>query len=331
MYPGDLYSGAENVANCRCWLRYTNRRPERLGQKQTVFNIPDTSYMNSQNKPIDNVNNVSGIRKPIETIKTSILNSAKKVTSKIKSIGGKLKGSFRKQNINSKSYDHKGKQQKRKLKPSFKKDKTKSVTVDGRTVYGVGESLKDKINFEKEYGININELTPEEYDFIKLYSGDGFTLLNNYLREITNETNLIRLKVIKRKYSIKWLKLLFKYPKFFLSFDKSLKIMNTIFKKGKPLKDDLVVVRRQKTPMTNYAKNGVYHLDSCLSTSISKNVNPNEYGDYVNFIVIPKGTKILYIEGVTSTPNEYEILLDKNCDLKFIQNKSKFETHWKMI
>lgn len=33
MYPGDLNGGAENVANCRCWLRYTNNRPSNLRRK----------------------------------------------------------------------------------------------------------------------------------------------------------------------------------------------------------------------------------------------------------------------------------------------------------
>lgn len=30
MYPGDLYGGAENVANCKCWVYYTNVRPKYL-------------------------------------------------------------------------------------------------------------------------------------------------------------------------------------------------------------------------------------------------------------------------------------------------------------
>lgn len=33
MYPGDLNGGAENVANCRCWSRYTNTKPTDLGRK----------------------------------------------------------------------------------------------------------------------------------------------------------------------------------------------------------------------------------------------------------------------------------------------------------
>lgn len=48
MYPGDLYGGAENVANCRCWLRYTNKVPENL-KKKTTFNV-NPSYQNIWDK-----------------------------------------------------------------------------------------------------------------------------------------------------------------------------------------------------------------------------------------------------------------------------------------
>lgn len=40
MYPGDLNGGAENVANCRCWLRYTNRTPSNLKIKVLLIFIP---------------------------------------------------------------------------------------------------------------------------------------------------------------------------------------------------------------------------------------------------------------------------------------------------
>ena len=35
MYPGDLNGVAENVANCRCWLRYTNSKPSNLRRKSS--------------------------------------------------------------------------------------------------------------------------------------------------------------------------------------------------------------------------------------------------------------------------------------------------------
>ena len=35
MYPGDLNGGAENVANCHCWLSYSNRPPSNLRRQKT--------------------------------------------------------------------------------------------------------------------------------------------------------------------------------------------------------------------------------------------------------------------------------------------------------
>ncbi len=87
MYPGDLNGGAENVANCRCWLRYTNRRPESLSKTPKTYNIPNTSYLSPQNKPTLTGNIISTLTKPIKTIKTTIATNTKKVTSKIKRIG----------------------------------------------------------------------------------------------------------------------------------------------------------------------------------------------------------------------------------------------------
>lgn len=102
MYPGDLYAGAENVANCRCWLRYTNRRPERLGQKQTVFNIPQTSYLNSSNNQRKNPFGEGVKVKPIETIKTTISHNTKNLSSKIKNVSKKIYDKIKPKNQKSK-------------------------------------------------------------------------------------------------------------------------------------------------------------------------------------------------------------------------------------
>lgn len=146
--------------------------------------------------------------------------------------------------------------------------------------YGVEETNRARTTFEIKYGITKDKLTNEEYKFIKLYSGKGFSILNSYLRKIANIDDS-ELKKIKREYSIKWSKLIFYHPQYYMGFDKSLKILNDIFEKGKTLEEDLVVVRRQKEHMSNYAEDGIYHSDACLSTSLSENVKPEEYGDYV--------------------------------------------------
>lgn len=317
MYPGDLNGGAENVANCRCWLSYSNRPPSDLrgsGKKSTTRTSSKASKNNSGSLTGKMRNT---IQKPLNQVKSKIKNITEKMTSKIKKPKQNSKIDFSKFELD-------------KTITTFSKDKNKAVKIGDKTVYGVEETNRARTTFEIKYGITKDELTNEEYKFIKLYSGKGFSILNSYLRKIANIDDS-ELKKIKREYSIKWSKLIFYHPQYYMGFDKSLKILNDIFEKGKTLEEDLVVVRRQKEHMSNYAEDGIYHSDACLSTSLSENVKPEEYGDYVNYIVISKGTKILYIEGVTSTRGEYEVLLDKNMDLQHIKEESEYLTHWKLL
>ena len=90
MYPGDLNGGAENVANCRCWLRYTNRTPSNL-KKKSSFNIPHSSYLYGKNnggikqnalKVTSKIGNK--ITRTISTIGNKIKNTGSKITEKVK-------------------------------------------------------------------------------------------------------------------------------------------------------------------------------------------------------------------------------------------------------
>lgn len=323
MYPGDLYSGAENVANCRCWLRYTNRRPEGLSKTPNTYNIPNTSYLSPQNKPTNNANKENILTKPLETFKTRISNTTEKVTSKIKQITKKT---------NTKNYNHKEKQQKTKSKNNlkntqFKRDLSKSVTINGKTAYGVGESKDDKKRFGLKYGISANELTTEEYKFIKLYSEEGFDSLNSYMRETKGIRNLLKRRKLKNYWSNEWDKEMLSNSNY-MPMMKTIKVGKQLFKKGKILENDLVVVRRQNDLLLDYAENGVYTNDAFLSTSISKNVI--EYGEYVNYIRIPKGEKILYIELVSSAKTEYELLLAPGKTFHFVEVVNQKLYKWSM-
>lgn len=161
MYPGDLYSGAENVANCRCWLRYTNRRPEGLNKTPNTYNIPNTSYLSPQNKPTNNANKENILTKPLETFKTRISNTTEKVTSKIKNIGGKITSKINHQKTNTKNYNHKREQQKN------TKSKIKSI----------GKNFKNKLLNKKytkhttkdgKHTINVKEITGKPKKFRKI-------------------------------------------------------------------------------------------------------------------------------------------------------------------
>lgn len=89
MYPGDLGSGAENVANCKCWLRYTNNRPSGLG-KQTVFNVPESSYLNS-----DTRKTTVRIREAFSNIGERVSSTVKGVKTKFSDIGGSIRNRFK--------------------------------------------------------------------------------------------------------------------------------------------------------------------------------------------------------------------------------------------
>lgn len=78
MYPGDLQSGAENVANCKCWLRYTNRKPERLNTK---YNIPEGSYLRDDDTQRTSVSFTQKVRTAISDTSSKVKTTVKDVAS----------------------------------------------------------------------------------------------------------------------------------------------------------------------------------------------------------------------------------------------------------
>lgn len=214
------------------------------------------------------------------------------------------------------------------LNKKYKPDTTKAVKYNGKTIYGIGESDSDKKAFLNRWGIKKSRLTNSEYKFVILYSGDGDSIINEYYREMSKAVTAHKKRLIKQKYSEKWKYLKFKYKEDYISFDQALKISKTIFKKGMVLNEDIVLVRRQTIPLLDFSKFGIYHSDALLSMSISKNVKPELYGDYLAYIVIPKDTRIFYIERITSESREFEVLFGINKNLKFLKQESEYISHW---
>ena len=81
MYPGDLNGGAENVANCRCWLSYTNEKPNNL-KEYTSVSIGST-YKPSVTKPFGGLN-ITSRTKPVTEAIQSVVSTGKKATKKIR-------------------------------------------------------------------------------------------------------------------------------------------------------------------------------------------------------------------------------------------------------
>lgn len=88
MFPGDLNSGAENVANCKCYLRYSNRKPSGFGQ--TVYNIPSDSYLN------DNTSRIGvKLRTGIQNIKEKVSDSTSKLKTRLNNVTDSIRNRFK--------------------------------------------------------------------------------------------------------------------------------------------------------------------------------------------------------------------------------------------
>lgn len=209
----------------------------------------------------------------------------------------------------------------------FNKDSTKLIEVDGNKAYGVNESPDDKFIFEMKYGISEYDFSvnSSELKLIKLYSGPGFTFLNEYFRRTVGVIDPNELEQIKAECELGW-NSEFVGDENYLTFDEAINASKTIYNYAKELEEDLVVVRRQKTSMFEYSDGDTYYNSGFLSTSISKEIY--DYGDYVNYIRIPKGSKILYIEGVTLEENEFEVLLPPNIELHLVDEVSDKLLKW---
>lgn len=90
MYPGDLGSGAENVANCKCWLRYTNNRPSGLGMNQRVFKVPESSYLNTDTRKV-----TVRIRETFSNIGNRVSSTTSQVKNKISDVTSSIKNRFK--------------------------------------------------------------------------------------------------------------------------------------------------------------------------------------------------------------------------------------------
>lgn len=76
MYPGDLNGGAENVANCKCWLSYTNNKPSDLrgtGKKTTTKKSTKSTKSNKSKNNNGLINKIKNtVKKPVTPIKSKL-------------------------------------------------------------------------------------------------------------------------------------------------------------------------------------------------------------------------------------------------------------------
>lgn len=84
MYPGDLNGGAENVANCKCWLHYTNIAPSSLKKKGTIQINPNVNLENENATTFSaNTEKKSTFSKMINRISNKFGSFKQKIRNKI--------------------------------------------------------------------------------------------------------------------------------------------------------------------------------------------------------------------------------------------------------
>lgn len=303
MYPGDLYSGAENVANCRCWLRYTNRRPERLGQKQTVFNIPQTSYLNSSNNQRKNPFGEGVKVKPIETIKTTISHNTKNLSSKIK-------------NVSKKIYD--------KIKPKNQKSKPKRKNNVKRHKRFKGITKKGMLPNKEQISDYFSKDVTKTSKFDNIIDRWANTPLDKKLRIFANcgfDYKKLEKLLLKDKNVLNYyIPMLMREAK--ISLQQMEKLMRNSY-----TKKDMAFYRQQEDLfLGNDPQIGnIIEWDSYNSVSISKEGLRYFQKKYKKqkwefTILAPKGTRGVYISpkaGKKYAP-EMEFILDRHTKLKII-------------
>jgi len=105
MYPGDLNGGAENVANCRCWLYYTNIAPSNLKPRGTIQVNPNVNLTNENKETFSANSETKGKGKKTNGGESTSSNKKEgiftKIQNKISNIGNLVKNKFE----TSKSYN----------------------------------------------------------------------------------------------------------------------------------------------------------------------------------------------------------------------------------
>ena len=73
------------------------------------------------------------------------------------------------------------------------------------------------------------------------------------------------------------------------------------------------------------------HFKLHLSTSIYEYAKKDTYGEEINYIKIPKGTKVLYLEGISLTKKDYEVLWPPNTKLELVEDIGEQRKVWELI
>lgn len=224
MYPGDLNGGAENVANCRCWLSYTNNRPSNLrssgssrssSSKQTKNTKKDTSNKRSIGSRIKNTfaSAIERIQNKVKQTNNSSNKQDNYQKNKKVNLKTKLRNLFKKdKKINSNTIKY----NQNKMTPVFISDEILIIgSIEGISISDFVKIYNGLHPLLKQ-NVNIIELLPKLYrdggwvgggviqgsDKIKIRTIPGYTL-DDYIDVLNHEAaHVLDYFAYNYKYSI---------------------------------------------------------------------------------------------------------------------------------
>lgn len=182
-------------------------------------------------------------------------------------------------------------------------------------------------NWLKKQEKYIESLSTIQQEFIALYTLNGYSMLNRFLNNyiVTPEVEKMFYGTSMTRQLIDHIKKIgiITIEEFLLEFDANISIA---IKNAPVTLRKFVVYRGENFPLCGYT-----HAERCIikqmySTSqyVSTSLNFIKPKDYITRIIVPKGTKCLYIKNLSLISDEEEILFDHNSIFQTIQPHHTF-------
>lgn len=195
---------------------------------------------------------------------------------------------------------------------------------ENRTYTLQGNTEESRTQFMEKYKPNF-EGKPKYQSLIQTYTNMGDKYLNSYGRGImTYEESRKEWNNLNNKYLEK------SKVEEGCSFDEAWELKDSLVDEcGVPLEKDTIFCRRENHRYMGRNGEETYTDGGFTSTTIYEYAKEYKYGYDVNYILVPAGTKILYLEGTTLTENDYEVLFPPNTTFNHLKDLGLHKKIWK--
>lgn len=197
--------------------------------------------------------------------------------------------------------------------------------VDENVTYVLqGNTQESRMQFMEKYAPNFEGKT-KYHSLVQTYTNRGDKYLNGYGRGIMSYEEAKKEWDNLNKHYLEDGTI-----KEGCSFDEALEFRDSLVEEcGVPLEEDIILCRRENHRYMGRNGEETYTDGGFTSTSIYEYAKEYKYGYDVNYILVPAGTKVLYLEGTTLTKNDFEVLFPPNATFKHVMDLGLHKKMWK--